>query len=246
MWGAGDYDAVASRILEVGEVCVERARVERGNGCARRGLRHRQRHHPRRPGGRARDGTRLPARPAGPRAREGERRRRGDRVGRGRRSGPALRGRPLRPRALHLRPHVRPRPRARRGGAEARDARGRRDQHLLLGAGGSHRAHVPHDGRVRPCRRRPARARRCCGAPRTTCASCSATAISRVTRSSGCDDSVETYADCMLESFGPLLNAQEALGERSGELARRYLRLPQDENLSSDGTFRFAASTSPP
>ena len=30
MWGAGDWDAVASRILDVGEVCVERARVEAG------------------------------------------------------------------------------------------------------------------------------------------------------------------------------------------------------------------------
>ena len=30
MWGAGDYDAVASRILDVGEVCVERARVDAG------------------------------------------------------------------------------------------------------------------------------------------------------------------------------------------------------------------------
>ena len=53
------------------------------------------------------------------------------------------------------------------------------------------------------------------------------------------DDSVETYANWMLESFGPLLNAQEALGERSGELRDAYLRHLEAENLSSDGTFRY-------
>ena len=53
------------------------------------------------------------------------------------------------------------------------------------------------------------------------------------------DASVETYANWMLESFGPLLNAQEALGERSGELRDAYLRHLKDENLSSDGTLRY-------
>jgi ubiquinone/menaquinone biosynthesis C-methylase UbiE len=53
------------------------------------------------------------------------------------------------------------------------------------------------------------------------------------------DDSVETYANWMLESFGPLVNAQEALGERSGELRDAYLRHLEAENLSSDGTFRY-------
>ena len=43
----------------------------------------------------------------------------------------------------------------------------------------------------------------------------------------------------MLESFGPLLNAQEALGERSGELREAYIRYLKNENLESNGTFRF-------
>lgn len=53
------------------------------------------------------------------------------------------------------------------------------------------------------------------------------------------DDSVETYANWMLESFGPLLNAQEALGERSGELRDAYIGHLEDENLDGDGAFRY-------
>jgi len=54
------------------------------------------------------------------------------------------------------------------------------------------------------------------------------------------DSSVESYAQFMLESFGPLLNAQEALGERSGELRESFARFLADENLADDGTLRFA------
>lgn len=53
------------------------------------------------------------------------------------------------------------------------------------------------------------------------------------------DSSVEDYADFMMESFGPLLNAQEVLGERSGELRDAYLRHLEKENLAGDGTFRY-------
>jgi SAM-dependent methyltransferase len=53
------------------------------------------------------------------------------------------------------------------------------------------------------------------------------------------DSSVESYAAFMLESFGPLLNAQEALGERSGELREAYTRFLEAENLETDGTLRF-------
>jgi SAM-dependent methyltransferase len=53
------------------------------------------------------------------------------------------------------------------------------------------------------------------------------------------DSSVESYATFMLESFGPLLNAQEVLGERAGELREAYTGFLEAENLETDGTFRF-------
>jgi SAM-dependent methyltransferase len=53
------------------------------------------------------------------------------------------------------------------------------------------------------------------------------------------DDSVESYAQFMLESFGPLLNARELLGEREGELDRAYRDFLENENEADDGTLRF-------
>ena len=53
------------------------------------------------------------------------------------------------------------------------------------------------------------------------------------------DPSVESYADFMLASFGPLLNAQEVLGERAGELRDAYIAYLEQENLESDRTLRF-------
>jgi SAM-dependent methyltransferase len=53
------------------------------------------------------------------------------------------------------------------------------------------------------------------------------------------DDSVESYAQFMLESFGPLLNAREVLGEREGELDRAYRDFLERENEADDGTLRF-------
>jgi hypothetical protein len=53
------------------------------------------------------------------------------------------------------------------------------------------------------------------------------------------DSSVESYATFMLESFGPLLNAQEVLGERSAELRETYTHYLEAENLETDGTLRF-------
>jgi ubiquinone/menaquinone biosynthesis C-methylase UbiE len=53
------------------------------------------------------------------------------------------------------------------------------------------------------------------------------------------DASVESYADFMLESFGPLLNAQEVLGERKGELRAAYIGFLNEVNSESDGSLRF-------
>jgi ubiquinone/menaquinone biosynthesis C-methylase UbiE len=53
------------------------------------------------------------------------------------------------------------------------------------------------------------------------------------------DESVESYAKFMLESFGPLLNARELLGEREAELDEGFRRFLESENLSEDGGLSF-------
>jgi SAM-dependent methyltransferase len=53
------------------------------------------------------------------------------------------------------------------------------------------------------------------------------------------DPSVESYARFMLESSGPLLNAREKLAEREGELDQAFRAYLDDENEADDGTFRF-------
>ncbi len=53
------------------------------------------------------------------------------------------------------------------------------------------------------------------------------------------DESVESYANFMLESFGPLLNAREILAERESELGEAYSAFLERENLADDGSFRF-------
>src|SRR4051812_21922049 len=50
------------------------------------------------------------------------------------------------------------------------------------------------------------------------------------------DESVESYAQLMLESFGPLLNAREILGKRQGELDRAFREYLERENEADDGT----------
>jgi hypothetical protein len=53
------------------------------------------------------------------------------------------------------------------------------------------------------------------------------------------DESVESYARFMLDSFGPLLNAREVLGEHEGELDRAFREYLDRENEADDGTLRF-------
>jgi SAM-dependent methyltransferase len=53
------------------------------------------------------------------------------------------------------------------------------------------------------------------------------------------DSSVEAYADFMLESFGPLLNTREVLAERASELRPAFIGFLAAENLEDDGTLRF-------
>ena len=53
------------------------------------------------------------------------------------------------------------------------------------------------------------------------------------------DESVESYARFMLDSFGPLLNARELLGEREAELDEAFRAFLARENLADDGTLRF-------
>jgi SAM-dependent methyltransferase len=54
------------------------------------------------------------------------------------------------------------------------------------------------------------------------------------------DESPESYARFMLESFGPLLNAREVLAERADELDNAYTEYLRRENQADDGTLRFA------
>ena len=75
-----------------------------------------------------------------------------------------------------------PRPGGRR--AAPRLPARRHDRPRQLDAGRIHRRALPH-GRARTCRRRPACRRRCSGAPKTTCASSSATASPRSRSRSG-------------------------------------------------------------
>jgi ubiquinone/menaquinone biosynthesis C-methylase UbiE len=53
------------------------------------------------------------------------------------------------------------------------------------------------------------------------------------------DESVESYARFMLESFGPLLNARELLAGREDELDAAFRSFLERENLADDGTLRF-------
>jgi ubiquinone/menaquinone biosynthesis C-methylase UbiE len=53
------------------------------------------------------------------------------------------------------------------------------------------------------------------------------------------DESVESYARFMLDSFVPLLNARELLGEREAELDEAFRAFLAAENLNDDDTLRF-------
>jgi SAM-dependent methyltransferase len=53
------------------------------------------------------------------------------------------------------------------------------------------------------------------------------------------DESPESYARFMLESFGPLLNAREVLAERADELDEAFTNFLRSENEADDGTLRF-------
>jgi ubiquinone/menaquinone biosynthesis C-methylase UbiE len=53
------------------------------------------------------------------------------------------------------------------------------------------------------------------------------------------DESVSNYADFMLSSFGPLISAGAALGERADDLRQGYARFLEQENLETDGRLRF-------
>ena len=80
---------------------------------------------------------------------------------------------------------------------------------------------------------------RSCGERRSTSASCSARETFERHEIEWQDESVESYARFMLESFGPLLNAREALAEREGELDDSFRAFLARENLNDDGTLRF-------
>jgi ubiquinone/menaquinone biosynthesis C-methylase UbiE len=53
------------------------------------------------------------------------------------------------------------------------------------------------------------------------------------------DESVESYARFMLDSFGPLVSARATLAERGDELEKAYVHYLHRENEADDGTLRF-------
>jgi ubiquinone/menaquinone biosynthesis C-methylase UbiE len=53
------------------------------------------------------------------------------------------------------------------------------------------------------------------------------------------DESPESYARFLLDSFGPLLNAREILAERADELDEAFTNFLRSENEADDGTLRF-------
>jgi ubiquinone/menaquinone biosynthesis C-methylase UbiE len=53
------------------------------------------------------------------------------------------------------------------------------------------------------------------------------------------DESPESYARFMLDSFGPLLNAREVLADRADELDEAFTNFLRSENEAEDGTLRF-------
>ena len=149
-WSAGDFDAIAQRIWEVGDNLVERVGVNEGERVLDVAMRDRQRRDPSRRQGRCHHRPRHHPRAARGRARQRRRGRGRGRVGRGRRPGPAVRGRLVRRRALDLRLHVRPRPRKRRRREIARVlAPGGRLRRRRLAARGQHRQVLPDDRQVR-------------------------------------------------------------------------------------------------
>jgi SAM-dependent methyltransferase len=54
------------------------------------------------------------------------------------------------------------------------------------------------------------------------------------------DESPESYARFMLESFGPLLSAREHLAGRERELDETFRAYLERENRNDDGTLRFS------
>jgi ubiquinone/menaquinone biosynthesis C-methylase UbiE len=54
------------------------------------------------------------------------------------------------------------------------------------------------------------------------------------------DESVPQYADFMLENFGPLVMAQQALGDRAGEVRGALIEMLERWNEADDGTMRFS------
>ena len=53
------------------------------------------------------------------------------------------------------------------------------------------------------------------------------------------DESPESYARFMLDSFGPLMNARKVLADRADEVDEAFTNFLRSENEADDGTLRF-------
>ena len=237
MWGAGNYAAVAERISEVGELVVERAATEPGMelldvacGAGNATI----------PA--AREGARVTGLDFSADLLAVARERAADAMVEvdwveGDAQELPVRRRQLRPGDLHLRAHVRPRPQAHRRRDEARVPPGRDDRGRVLGAGRLDRADVPRDGRVGAAA--PGGEPPILWGTEQHIRELLGDGEFERHEIEWTDESVESYARFMLESFGPLLNAREALGERENELDEGFRAFLASENLADDGTLRF-------
>ena len=165
------------------------------------------------------------------------------RVHRGRRRGAAVRGRQLRRRQLGLRGDVRAGPGADRQRARARLPARRPDRPRRAHAGGFIGNLFKTSAGT--SRRRPASARRSSGAPRSGCASCSATAIAEIRVAEAPirlpRRSPEAYVEYWRRYYGPTLKAFEAVGEDGREaLEADILELIARFNRADDGTMVVA------
>ena len=228
MWDAGNFAAVAEKILDAGETVVSGRRRRARHGRARRGVRHRQRDAAGGEG-RRRGSPGSTSRPACSRSPASALPTRWSRSTSSRATRRRCRSTTAASTASCRRFGHMFAPDHRRTADEMKRVlpAGRRDRGRVLDARGRDRADVPRD-RPSSCPPPPG------GQPPVLWgtedhvremwgddASSSAHEIVWT------DESVESYARFMLDSFGPLLNARELLGEREDELDRGLPGLPR-------------------
>ena len=215
MWGNGPYQRITETIADIHEAVVESLAPEAGRPMARPRLRNRSRRRTGRGRGCPGHGARPRARPDRDREGASGRARPGDRLRRRRRRTARVRRRVLRQGLLHLRDHVRARPRGVGARARPRDAPGGR----IALANWTPRAASRRCSRSwRPTSRRRRRAARSTGAtrPRPGAPGRGVRPRARGARLDAARPSGEAYWELFSTSYGPT----KTLATRSATAAR--------------------------